>query len=191
MFCWFFKLLISHNLDNKTKNGAFVEKHIACCESCSQFYDSAKKLEDRFIQDAKSLQAQTEPATIDITKFKQPETSVHQTTKIKSALIAAAACIAIAIIFSAALNIQKANETKKLKQAKSKETLKYVLSTHKLIADKLQDNSSASKLAQVMAKPYENEIDIIKNETETALKFLVSCVKINIEDNQKNATINQ
>ena len=190
MFCWFFKLLISHNLDNKTKNSRFVEKHIAVCKSCGQFYSYAKNIEDKLIEDAKILQAETSLGTVDITKFKQVANPVHHTTKMKSALIAVAACITIALIFSAAINIQKAGETKRLKQAKSQETLKYVLSTHNLITDNLHGPDSASKIAQAMAKPYKNEIDTIKNETKTALMFLVSCVEININNNQKNATIN-
>jgi len=190
MFCWFFKLLISHNLDNKIENSSFVEKHIAACKSCCQFYNYAKNLEDKLIKDAKSLQTKAAPTTVDITKFKQVAEAVHHTTKIKAALLAAAACITIAVIFSAVLNIQKANETKKLKQAKSQETLKYALSTHNLITDNIQTQDSASKLVQVMAKPYKNEIDTIKNETKTALIFLVSCLEVHIDNNQKNIIIN-
>jgi predicted anti-sigma-YlaC factor YlaD len=177
-------------MDNKIENSHFVEKHIADCKSCSQFYDSAKKLEDKLIQDAKSLQTKAAPTTVDITKFKQMDVPVRHTTKIKSALLIAAACITIAVIFSAVLNIQKNNETKKLKQIKSQETLKFALSTHNLITDNIQTQDSALKLAQVMAKPYKNEIDTIKKETKTALIFLVSCIDVHIDNNQKNIIIN-
>ena len=190
MFCWFFKLLISHNLDNKIENSHFVEKHIADCKSCCQFYNYAKNLEDKLIKDAKSLQAEIFQGTVDTTKFKQVVEAVRHTTKIKSALLAAAACITIAVIFSAVLNIQKTNETKKLKQIKSQETLKFALSTHNLITDNIQTQDSALKLVQVMAKPYKNEIDTIKNETKTALIFLVSCIDVHIDNNQKNIIIN-
>lgn len=190
MFCWFLKLLISHNLDNKTKNSRFVERHIAACKSCSRFYSYAKNIEDKLIKDARILQAEIAHDTFNITKFKQVAGPVHHTMNMKSALIAAAACITIAVIFSAALNIQKAGEIKRLKHKKSQETMNYVLSTHTLITDNLQGPDSASKIAQAMTKPYKNEIDTIKNETKTALMFLVSCVEINIDDNQKNATVN-
>ena len=189
MFCWFLKLLISHNLDNKTKNSRFVEKHIAACKSCGQFYSYSKNIEGKLIKDAKILQAEISQDTIDITKFKQVANPVHHTTKMRSALIAAAACITIAVIFTA-VNIQKAGETKRLKQEKSQETLNYVLSTHDIITGNLQGPDSASKIAQAMTTPYKNEIDTIKNETKTALMFLVSCVDVHIDDNQKNATVN-
>jgi len=187
MFCWFFKLLISHNLDNKTKS-RFVAKHLTACKSCDQFYNFAKYLEDKLKQDAKTLQPEYFLRTDNAKKIKKVTAS--NTTKIKPALLAAAACITIAVIFSVASITQKAAETKKMKQAKSQETLNFAISTHKLIIDHMQGKDSSSKFAQLMTNQYETEIDNIKNETKTALKFLVSCVEVHIDDNQKDAIVN-
>jgi len=77
-----------------------------------------------------------------------------------------------------------------MKQARSQETLNYALSTHKLITDRMQGQNSSSKFAQLMTNQYKTEIDNIKNETKTALKFLVSCVEVHIDDNQKDAIVN-
>jgi predicted anti-sigma-YlaC factor YlaD len=190
MFCWFLKLLISHNLDTKTKNSRFVEKHIASCKSCCQFYSYAKNIEDKLIKDAKILQAEISQNNIDITKFKQALDTVPHTTKMKSALVAAAACIAIAVIFSAVVNIQKADEAKRTQQAKSQETLKFALSTHSLVTDSIVTSDSTARLVEVMSTPYRNEIETIKSGTRTALRFLVSCVDVNIDDNQKKTITN-
>lgn len=190
MFCWFFKIMISNDLDNN-KTSSLVEKHIAKCKSCCQFYNYAKYLEDKLLQDAPVTQAQVYTGTIDATKFKQSTMKIQSKTNTKWMLIPTiAACITIALVFSAILSLQKTNETKKLRQAKARQTLRYALSAHELITQKMENKNSKSQLANIMAKPYENEIDTIKNETRTTLRFLVSCIEVNIEDNQKKTTLN-
>lgn len=190
MFCWLIKLLISNNIDNGTKNSGFVEKHLVACKSCCQFYDYAKNIEDKLKKDAETIQTKITPGTVNTIKFKLIADPVSHTTKMKSALIAAAACIVVALILSSAINIQKTREIKNIKQTKAQEALKYVLSAHERITENIEAQEPASKLIQAMAEPYKKEIDIIKTETETALMFLVSCVDVHIDDNQKNATIN-
>ena len=184
MFCWFFKLMISHAADGDNNPSGRMQKHIRHCAACREFSKICQSL-------GEGLRREAAISNTDVSKRLSKRifnaVTIRQTktykvgTRWRFAL--AAACIALIVIIGA-LFVASRRDNQGGSQPYENQ-----------MADAIQELRAAYGLAGkdlpaawpgVLEGAMAIEFESLANDTESAARFLFACVAVDISDVQTN-----
>ena len=171
MFCWFFKLRISEAMDGDGVLSRAAEKHIRHCANCREFHSRCVSLADGLRSEA---------------AVSNEETSRHLSTRILRAIqyrqaevqkigvrlrLAVAACIALTAIV-VVLFLAKHHNNQVSGPANSGTEIQAIRN--------LGGGDFAGAWSGFVERPLAGELENLENDTESAVRFLVTCVAVNV-----------
>jgi hypothetical protein len=171
MFCWFFKLTISHSYDVNKPVIGITKKHIDKCAECRQFYKICGSLKKTLPEEAK-IMGQKYPF-ISMEKIMQsisesPVTSLTVRNKFRPVVIAAiiAFVFSLGIVFFPAERYEKNDDFDKAVNE---------------VAGMISFDREGI-LSELIEEPLDTELQNIIADAESAAYFLLSCVGADEDD---------
>ena len=170
MFCWLFKLMISHAVDGDGKLSGTTQKHIGRCAGCREFYQSCLSLAQGLTREAAISNSDVSEQLSGriLTAVSGQETKEYKVT-VKLWPIVTAACLALAVLIGALYLVPGGGED----VAESDPVMAY---------RKLAEDVLGPSLSELIKKPLTDDYDNIAEDTASAVRFLVACVNVDIAD---------
>ena len=178
MFCWFYKFMISHVQDKGGSLSGITEKHVRHCSDCSEFLDACRSL-------GKSLKRRTAFSNKRLPKrltenilsaVHNQGTQIHK-VRINLWMPAAAACLALVILIGSLLLVFKRNGHKNIPPGKDE--MGVAIQELRNIYDQVGRDLPAN-WPQLIERPLAGEYQRLANDTQSAVRFLVACVDVDI-----------
>ncbi|MHC4308884.1 MAG: hypothetical protein ACYSSN_02970 [Planctomycetota bacterium] len=180
MVCWLFRLMISHTADNDNQPSDIIQEHMSNCVDCSQFYKTCQSLGERLTREALISNSRTSRRLNDhiLEAIPSRPTETHK-VRMKLWTVAAAACVALIILIGASLMVIKpiARNNIHPKPAQMSVAIQELRSVYRQVGKDLPIS-----WPQVIEEPLANEFENLTNDTESAVRFLVACVAVDIVD---------
>jgi len=175
MFCWLFKLMISHAVDRNGKLSGTTQKHIGRCAGCREFYQSCLSLGEGLTREAAISNCDVSERLSDriLSVVSGQETKEYKVT-VKLWPIVTAACLALAVLIGALYLVTSDGDQD---VAESDPVAAY---------RKLAEEEFASSWSGLNTRPLAGELDNIAEDTASAVRFLVACVNVDIADFDPN-----
>lgn len=178
MVCWLFRLMISHTADKDNQPSDLIQEHMCNCPDCREFYNACQSLDERLTREALISDSRTSSRLknhiLNAIPNKPTET---KKVGIKLWFTAVAACIALIILTSFSLLVFKTNDRKNILPNPSQMTvaIQELRSVYMQVGQDLPIT-----WPQMIKKPLSNEFENLTNDTESAVRFLVACVAVDI-----------
>jgi predicted anti-sigma-YlaC factor YlaD len=180
MLCWFFRLLISHTVDEDKQPSGITRKHMSGCEDCRQFYNTSLSLgehlrhEEEISNDRMSRWLSKRILRAILVR----RTETHK-VGMKLWTVAAAACLVLIVLIGALLLVLQKDgrdnvETEKTQMAVAIQELRTVYNN--------VGRDLPTTWPKVIEQPLTGELESLADDTESAVRFLVACVSVNISD---------
>ncbi len=180
MVCWLFRLMISHTADKDNQPSGVMEEHMYHCEDCSQFYKTCQSLGERLTREALISNSRTSRRLNDhiLNAIPSRRTETHK-VRMKFWTAAAAACVALIVLIGAMLLVLKPNGQNNAQPSQAQMTvaIQELRSVYRQVGQDLPIT-----WPQVIEEPLANEFENLTNDTESAVRFLVACVTVDIAD---------
>lgn len=180
MVCWLFRLMISHTADNDNQPSAIIQEHMCNCGDCSQFYKTCQSLGERLTREALISNSRTSSRLNDhiLRAIPSRRTETHK-VGMKLWTVAAAACLALIVLIGASLLVIKPNGRNNVQPnpAQMSVAIQELRSVYRQVGQDLPIT-----WPQVIEEPLANEFENLTNDTESAVRFLVACVAVDIAD---------
>ncbi len=178
MFCWLFRLMISHSADNDNPPSGTIRKHIAHCEDCRDFYNICQSLGESLTREALISNSPT-PRRLKERILNAIPSQRTKTQKVvrKLWIAAAAACVALIIVTAASLIVMNQDGRNDVQANPKQMTLaiQQLRSVYKQVGRDLP-----TTWPRVIQEPLASEFDNLAKDTESAVRFLVACVDVDI-----------
>jgi hypothetical protein len=175
MFCWYYRIRISHALDGDRALPKGVEKHINQCGSCRRFYQGSLAVADQLRREAAEMLGHRvdvdlggETLSSSATKLVFP--SLHLWRAAAAVLVVLAAGV---IFWSVTKPEPVVNQKKEL------QTFADIVYEHGFAADTFALKTGDS-LQMLVANPFQAEMSRITEDANRALDFLM----VNLVSNQ-------
>lgn len=181
MFCWFYKFMISHTLDNGNRPSGITEKHICHCADCRQFYKTSQSLGESLILDAAISNTRTSKRLSEriLRAIPDQRTETHKVgTKLWAS--AAAACLALIVLIGALLLVAQRNGRDDVLPSQTQ----MALAIRELRAVYKQVGQDLPTWPDVIEEPLTSELESLSDDTESAVRFLVACVVVDIANSE-------
>jgi hypothetical protein len=181
MFCWLFRLMISHAADGDNPLSPAAEKHIRHCEDCRYFYSTCLLLSERLKSEIVSPDR-----NLSVRLRKRVLTAMpHQQTKTISFRIkwwpaAVAACLTLIVLIGAMFFVKRLND--RLTAIRDVRTDIRNLQT-------IVGKEFPAAWPELIEGPLANEAKNLADDTEAAVRFLVACVTVDVTG-PENESIN-
>jgi len=171
MFCWFYKLNISHSYDVNKPIIGITKKHIDKCPECRHFYKVCGSLKKTLPEEAKIMGQKY--LSVSMEKIMQgisgsPENSLTVRNKFRPIAIAAM----IVFVFSLGIvffQSERHNEKNNFDKVVNE------------VAGMISFDREGI-LSELIEEPLDTELQNIIADAESAAYFLFSCVGVNEED---------
>ena len=176
MFCWFFRLMISHSVDADTQPSPITGKHIRHCADCCQFYNTCLSLGECLTREAtvsKPWVSKHPPEHI-LAAMPRRRTETHR-LRLKLRPMIAAACVALLILTAVFFLLERRDERGVTQYSRPLEELRNLVG---------QDFTKA--WPQLIERPLADELENLTDNTESAVRFLVACVAVDIPGTAAN-----
>lgn len=171
MFCWFYRLNISHSFDVEKPVMSVTRKHLEKCESCKRFYnvthfmESALPAEARLLTKDFSSEANAQIMQ-NITEYKT--TPVPFKLKLRPIAVAAG----IVYVFLISTFFLPSNPTVEEKD-RFNETITGL--------SNIVNNDKGIAFAGIIQGPIQTELENIVGDVKSIAQFLFTCININID----------
>ena len=181
MFCWLFRLMISHAADGDNPLSPATEKHIRHCENCRYFYNTCLSLSERLKSEMVSPDR-----NLSVRLRKRVLTAIpHQQTKTISFRVkwwpaAVAACLTFIVLIGAMFFVKRISD--QLTAISNVRT--EIKNLRTLVGEEFP-----TALPGLIEGPLAGEAKNLANDTEAAVRFLVACVAVDITG-PENESIN-
>ena len=178
MFCWFFRFMISHTQDGDNPPSPIMEKHIRHCADCRRFYTTCQSLGERLTREAaisnKRLAGRLSERILSAMAGRRME---KQNAAVKLWIKAAAACLALIVLIGAMLLVLKPNGKNNAQPSQEQMTvaIEQLRSIYRQVGRELPVT-----WPDVIEKPLANELESLTDDTQSALRFLVACVDVDV-----------
>jgi hypothetical protein len=180
MVCWLFRLMISHTADKDEQPSDIIREHICNCADCRQFYKTCQSLGERLTREALISNSPTPRRLKEniLNAIPSQRTKTHKVV-IKLWIAAAAACLALIIVTAASLIVMNQNGRKDVPPDPQQMNLAIqgLRSVYKQVGRDLP-----TTWPRVIEEPLTSEFQNLANDTESAVRFLVACVAVDIAD---------
>ena len=187
MFCWFYKFMISHTQDVKSGPSRIAEKHIRRCVPCRRFHEACLSLDRQLTREA-AISNGIISSRLSERILKTITNRRIQTHKVRPRLwiAAAAACLALIFLIGALLLVVQRNARDKTQS----DLTQMNIAIQELRAAYTQVGKDIPKTwPPVIERPLATELKNLTSDTESAVRFLVACVAVDI-DNTKSKSLN-
>jgi hypothetical protein len=164
MFCWFFRIKISHAADTDRRLDRMTQRHAQRCESCRRFYERCQSLGDGLRAGAMDPSLGCERLIERITDALAGLSKNTRHARIGRKQFAAAACIILAV----AAGIKFISGPPRQRSS---------VAPMMSVGDLLQTDVEAT-WAGLVEKPLSGQIESLTENTESAIRFLVACVDV-------------
>jgi hypothetical protein len=187
MFCWLYKFMISHTADGDTQPSRIIQKHIRRCTSCRRFHQTCQSLAEGLRREAaiskdSIVEGLTGRMLMAISHRRKETHKVRPKLWIK----ATAACLALIFLIGALLLFVKRNA----REISQPDRMQIALAIRELRAVYEQVGKDIPKTwPAVIEQPLTTELKNLTNDTQSAVRFLVACVAVDI-DSTKNRSLN-
>jgi hypothetical protein len=172
--------MISHTADNDNQPSDIIQEHMCNCADCRDFYHTCQSLGERLTREALISNARTSSRLNDHILNAIPNQRI-ETKKVgrKLWIAAVAACLALIILTSASLLVIKPNGPNIVQPGQNQMTvaIQELRSVYTQVGRDL-----TVTWPQVIEEPLANEFENLANDTESAVRFLVACVAVDIAD---------
>ncbi len=180
MVCWLFRLMISHTADKDNQPSGTIREHMCHCGDCSQFYKTCQSLGERLTREALISNSRTSSRLNDhiLSAIPSRRTETHK-VGMKLGITAAAACLALIVLIGAMLLVLKRNEQNNAQpsQVQMAVAIQELRTLYRQVGQDLPLTWPG-----VIEEPLANEFENLTNDTESAVRFLVACVAVDITD---------
>ncbi|MBA7660495.1 hypothetical protein ES703_68497 [subsurface metagenome] len=181
MFCWFFRLMISHAADGDSRLSETTEKHIRHCASCREFYEICLSLGEGLAREAAiSNEEVSERLSAHILKGMSRRRIGTYTIGLRMRPMVAAACVAL-IVLMGVLFLAVRRDGQDTGQPGQVEP---VAALRALVGENFP-----AVWPGLIEEPLAGELNNLADDTESALRFLVACVAVDITDTEMNQRI--
>jgi hypothetical protein len=167
MWCFIHRFMISHAADDDRSPWSTTLRHIDRCDRCRRFYEQCLLIsaELKYDKDIRQAEHRGEYAQRIIAAI--PERPLMRERHVRFRPLAAAACICLLLVGAAVFfavrpdrAMQRPSQTPVVQQIPAGDIL--------------------DVLNRPLADPLSGELNQITNEAESAVKFLVACVNVDI-----------
>ena len=180
MVCWLFRLMISHTADNDNQPSGTIQEHMCNCADCREFYKTCQSLGERLTREALISNSRTSSRLNEhILKAIPSQRIETHKVRMKLWIPATAACIALFVLVGASLMVMKPNDQNNIPSNPAQMTvaIQELRSVYEQVGQDLPIT-----WPQVIEEPLANEFQNLTNDTESAVRFLVACVAVDIAD---------
>ena len=184
MFCWLFRFLISHVVDGDNQPSGITGKHIRYCADCRQFYNTCLSLGERLTREAAISNDRTSrPLNEQILSAMSGRRTEKHKVGVKFWISAAAACLALAVLIGASLLVAQRDDRNNGQPDGSQMAagIQELRAVYQQVGQDIPKTWPA-----VIEKPLASELDSLANDTESAVRFLVACVAVDIPGTAAN-----
>ena len=178
MFCRFFKFMISHTLDKGGRPSGITERHILHCVDCRQFYKTCQSLGEGLTREAEIANDKT------FRRLNKHVLSAISTrrintynVKIKIWIATAAACVALFFLIGALL-LMAQRDSRNIAQPKQPRMVDAIQELRAIYTQAGKDLPIINP--GVIERPLANEFKSLTNDTQSAVRFLVACVDVDM-----------
>lgn len=180
MFCSIFRLMISHALDGDSRLSGTTEKHIRHCASCREFYETCLSLAEGLTREAAiSNQEVSERLSVSALKGMPRRRTDTYSVGLRRRRTVAAACVAL-IVLMVILFLAVRRDDQDTSQPGQVEP---VAALRALVGEDF-----ATVWPGLIEEPLAVELNNLADDTESALRFLVACVAVDITDTENEST---
>ena len=180
MVCWLFRLMISHTADNDNQPSGTIQEHVCHCADCREFYKTCQSLGERLTREALISNSRTSNRLNEhiLNAIPSQRTETHK-VRMKLWTVAAAACVALIVLIGASLLVMKWNGRNNFQPSHAQMTIaiQELRSVYEQVGHELPIT-----WPRVIEEPLANEFENLTNDTESAVRFLVACVAVDIAD---------
>jgi len=172
MFCWFFKLTISHSYDVDKQVVGIIKNHIDKCEECRHFYKVCESLKKTLPEEAEVMGQKYPPVPMEKIMQSISESPANAlTARNKFGPLAIAAMIAF--VFSLGIMFYQSER----QNARNDNFDKTVNEVAGMISF-----DRGVILSELIEEPLDTELKNIIADAESAAYFILSCVGADEED---------
>lgn len=182
MFCWLFKLMISHAADGDNPLSGTTEKHISHCANCRGFYETCLSLGEGLTREATISNEEVSKRLSNriLTAIHHRRTETYK-VGMKLWPMAAAACVALIVLTGVLLMvIQPEKQQPNQYEQAVKVISDIVVSADNLSGGRLVKENFPARWPRLIEEPLAGELNNLADDTESALRFLVACVAVDI-----------
>lgn len=169
MFCWFFRLMISHAADGNNRLSARTQNHIRRCAGCREFHEACLSLGEGLRREAplpdEQFSRRLHERIVSAVPGQRPET--YKLVIKWRPVIAAAACIAVL----ASIGILFLTRSEKVPDSNRYAEGKKII--YDLVGEELLEAWPES-----VESPLADEVENLTRDTESAVRFLVACITV-------------
>ena len=178
MFCWFFRLRISGAMDGDGVLSRAAGKHIRHCANCQEFYNRCVSLADGLRSEAAVSNDGTSRRLSDhvlrAIRYRKVEA---QKVSVRLRPAAVAACLALTVLVGV-LFLTKHHNNQVSGPANS--------GTEIQVIRNLGGGDFAGAWSGFVERPLASELENLENDTESAVRFLVTCVAVDVTSDEIN-----
>jgi hypothetical protein len=172
MFCWYFKLTISHSYDIDKPVVGITKNHIDKCTECRQFHKVCGSLKKTLPEEAKIMGQKYPSVSMErIIQGISESPANSLTVRNKFRLIAIAAMIAFVFSLGIVFFPSERNDEKNDNYNKAVTEVVSMISFDR-----------EGILSELIEEPLDTELQNIIADAESAAYFLFSCVGVNEDD---------
>jgi len=182
MFCWFFRLMISHTVDADTQPSPITEKHIRHCTSCREFHQTCQSLAEGLRQEAAISNDNVWFSGRILTVVTCRRSHTYK-VGMKLWTAAAVACVALIVLIGALLLVtqRKGRDNAQSSQTQMVDAIQELRTLYRQVGKDLPIIRPGT-----IEKPLANEFKSLTNDTQSAVRFLVACVAVDIPGTAAN-----
>jgi len=172
MFCPIFRLMISHAVDSDSQLAGTTEKHIRHCASCREFYKTCLSLAEGLTREAAiSNQEVSERLSVSVLKRMPRRRTETYSVGLRRRRTVAAACVALIVLMGILFLAVRRDD----QDAGPPGQVEPIAELRALVGEDF-----AAGWPGLIKEPLANELNNLTNDTESALRFLVACVAVDI-----------
>lgn len=186
MVCWLFRLMISQTADKDNQPSGIIQEHMCSCRDCREFYKTCQSLGERLTREALISNSRTSRRFNDhiLEAIPSRRTETHK-VRMKLWTAAAAACVALIVLIGASLMVMKRNRNNT-----QHNPAQMAVAIQELRALYTQAGKDLPIINPgVIERPLANEFKSLTNDTQSAVRFLVACVDVDM-GNPESRSVN-
>ena len=184
MYCWLFRLMISHAMDGDKQLSKRTTRHLRHCASCRQFYKTCLSLGEG-LRHQTATSSREAPGHLSERIFAAIHTQQPKTYKVGMKLgpAVAAACVGLVAVTGVLLLFREPKKRQPNEYDKAVQVARNVaVSVQNLTGNRLTTAQFPQGWPGLVEEPLASEIRNLTNDTQSAVRFLVDCMSVGIID---------
>lgn len=179
MFCPIFRLMISYAADGDNRLSETTEGHIRHCASCREFYETCLSLGEGLTREAAiSNEEVSERLSARVPKVMSRRQIDTYTVRLRLRPIVAAACVALIVLMVILLLAVRRDD----EDAGPPGQVEPIAKLRALVGEDF-----TAGWPGLIQEPLAGELENLADDTESALRFLVACVAVDITDTENES----